>query len=358
MGFFLFTLVRAIIRTVRVQVTRTMFHQRRVLERNICSASNSLLRYVAVQQRTLRSSTSSELKIAASDPIGAVNRLYCNNNSQQVHKQNRLYVTISRQCLLPYAAVDHSTAYVKALDGPHGKQLSLADIEGIGKDDPPFDPFIEEELEEERLLALAAKGTKIDVTKGNTVDDGVGDDDDNEDDDSLEGDDDVEIEENDWRVLYNSDGSLKRNKSEKKILAAGSPAGGLFAIIELAGSQYKVTTDDLLIVNRLKPVTDYKIGSIHTLTGPQVLLLGSSHYTLVGMPSIEHAEVDIMIEEITKDEKIVIFSKRRRKNSKRKNGFRRDVTMLRILDIRPPQEHAQKTFIQRPDPAPLVVAQY
>jgi large subunit ribosomal protein L21 len=111
----------------------------------------------------------------------------------------------------------------------------------------------------------------------------------------------------------------------------------LFAVVELGGAQHKVSADDLIVVNRLQPIETYKIGSVHTLT--DVMLVGSSHMTLVGMPNIKGAEVDVMVEEITRDSKLIIFKKRRRKNSQRKNGFRRDVTLLRVLDIRMPDEH-------------------
>ena len=121
----------------------------------------------------------------------------------------------------------------------------------------------------------------------------------------------------------------------------------------MAGSQFKVTTDDVLIVNLLKPVTKYKVGSIHTLTDDDVLLVGSSHYTLVGMPHVKGAQVDVLVEEITKDAKVIVFKKRRRKHSKRKRGHRRDVTMLRILDIRPPEAYMDEYHVPRVEAEPL-----
>lgn len=214
-----------------------------------------------------------------------------------------------------YAAVDHSQAYEKAMQGGHGQQLALAALEGFGKDEPDFDPFIEEEMAEE-----AGK----------------------EEEDSDYYDDDEDI------GAFNSDGSLRRAPSELATLRAGAPAGGMVAVLELAGTQYKVTTDDLLIVNKLKPVDKFQIGSVHSLDS--VLLLSTSHYTLVGLPKVEGAVVDVMVEEITKDAKVIIFKKRRRKHSQRKNGFRREVTMLRVLDIRPPAQHQKQLYQARPPP--------
>ncbi|GAX18126.1 hypothetical protein FisN_25Hh108 [Fistulifera solaris] len=216
-----------------------------------------------------------------------------------------------------YAAVDHSEAYERAMQGGHGQQLALAALEGYGKDEPDFDPFIEEEMAEDGQ-------------------------EDEEDEDSGYYDDD------EGSGVFNSDGSLRRAPSELATLRAGAPAGGMVAVIELAGTQYKVTTDDLLIVNKLKPVEKFQLGSVHSLDS--VLLLSTSHYTLVGLPKVEGAVVDVMVEEITKDAKVIIFKKRRRKHSQRKNGFRREVTMLRVLDIRPPEPHQKQLYQARPPP--------
>ena len=134
-------------------------------------------------------------------------------------------------------------------------------------------------------------------------------------------------------------------RSPHSTLRAGFPAGGLFAVVKLGGAQFKVTTDDLIVVNRLKPVDKYALGSVHTLE--DVLLVSSSHITLVGMPKVPGAEVDVMVEEITQDSKVIIFKKRRRKHSERRNGFRRDVSLLRILDIRMPEEYRGHKHVGR-----------
>ena len=225
----------------------------------------------------------------------------------------RTYIRTAHR--LKYAAVDHSEEYESEIQGRHGDQLSLAQLYGAGKDDPPFDPFIEEELAEQREANDS------------------GDDEDIESDDEET---DEEAEED--LVRYNPDGSVRWKKSELVAFRAGAPAGGLFAIISLPGTQHKVTVDDVIVHNKLKPVETFSVGSVHTLK--DILLVGSSHKTLVGLPFVSGAEVDVMVEEITRDAKMVVFKKRRRKNSQRRNGFRRDVTMLRVLDIRMPSEHA------------------
>lgn len=218
-----------------------------------------------------------------------------------------------------YAVVDHSEAYEAAMKGRHGDQLSLAQLDGVGKDDPPFDPFIEEELAE----AAAAQESQFDN---------------DEEEEYSDDEEDTEEEAEEDLVRYNNDGSVRWKKSEIAAFRAGAPAGGLFAIISLPGTQHKVTVDDVIVSNKLNPVQTYSVGSVHTLK--DVLLVGSSHKTLVGLPHVLGAEVDVMVEEITRDAKVIVFKKRRRKNSQRKNGFRRDVTMLRVLDIRMPSEQA------------------
>ncbi len=226
-----------------------------------------------------------------------------------------------------FAVVDHSIAYESAMRGRHGKQLALGKLEGGGKDDRTFDPFREMERRKKAEAGNFELGGKVDDEK---------------DDDGEEGDDDDE--ESDDDMPYTRDGSLRRTKSQLATLRAGYPAGGLFAIVHVNGFQHKVAVHDILVVDRLNPLDTWRVGSTHTLT--DVLLLSSSHLTLVGMPMVSGAEVDVMVEEITRDAKVIVFKKRRRKNSKRRNGFRRDVTVLRILDIRMPEPYRDHRHAQ------------
>jgi len=263
-----------------------------------------------------------------------------------------------------FAVVEHGDAYKKSLNGLHGQQIALAQLEGEGKDDPDYDPFLEEELEEIRLMREmeAANAEGEDTMDGDDTTAAEEEEEEEDEEGDLQHGESEEADENDtralWRIsrkIYNNDGSLKRNQSEIAILRAGAPAGGYFAIIALPGSQYKVTTDDQLIVNKLLPTSKWSVGSVHTLKDEDVLLLSSSSLTLVGMPYVPGGEVDVMVEEITQDAHVIVFKKRRRKNSKRKKGFRRDVSCLRILDIRFPEPYANHEHLLRPDPAPLVV---
>lgn len=232
-----------------------------------------------------------------------------------------------------YASVDHSAAYSEAIASSHGQQLQLALEEGRGKDDAPFDPF---------SAFLDQMGQTVDSVDEEDAAGGTGDGDNSDDIEEAEFNEydneaDEEDEEEDYQPMYDVTGAPLRPKSERLALRAGYPSGGTFAVIHLAGFQHKVTKDDLMVVNKLKPVSEWSVGSTHTIKDEDVLLVANQHKTCVGLPGVKGAEVDVMVEEITRDKTLVIFKKRRRKNSRRKNGFRRQVTFLRVLDVRFPE---------------------
>lgn len=80
-------------------------------------------------------------------------------------------------------------------------------------------------------------------------------------------------------------------------------------------------------------IVDAPVGEILDLK--DVLLLGTANHTIVGRPLVEGAVVRARVEEQTLDEKIDVFKKKRRKNYRRWNGFRRQVTVLRITEVVP-----------------------
>jgi large subunit ribosomal protein L21 len=105
----------------------------------------------------------------------------------------------------------------------------------------------------------------------------------------------------------------------------------VFAVIALGGTQYKVTLNDVIVAEKVK-----NIGVGETMNVPDVLLVGSVDRTWVGRPLVPGALVTMEVEEQTKDKKVIIFKKRRRKSSQRKQGFRREVTMLRVTGVKVP----------------------
>ena len=92
--------------------------------------------------------------------------------------------------------------------------------------------------------------------------------------------------------------------------------------------QYKVTPDDLIITEKLSGVD---VNDKIRLN--KVLLLGNKTETVIGRPAVEGASVVAVVEEQFLDGKVLVFKKRRRKNSRRLNGHRQPLTSLRVIDI-------------------------
>jgi large subunit ribosomal protein L21 len=220
-------------------------------------------------------------------------------------------------------SVNHSSAYQKSLASNHGAQLALALEEGRGKDDAPFDPF-------SQFLSMMGSEQEGDAKLEDVQDAEF-----EELDEEMNAEEEISAE---MLPKYTTTGAIHRPLSERKALRAGYPSGGKFAVIHLEGFQHKVTQDDLLVVNKLKPVAKWSVGSTHTLSDDDILLVADQNETLVGLPGVKGAQVDVMVEEITRDKTVIVFKKRRRKNSRRKNGFRRQVTFLRVLGVRFPGE--------------------
>ena len=70
-----------------------------------------------------------------------------------------------------------------------------------------------------------------------------------------------------------------------------------------------------------------------TLNVDKVLLVGSQQHTRIGHPYLPNAQVLAQVEQQKLDKKVTVFKMKRRKNYKRKHGYRRPVTVLRITDI-------------------------
>ena len=100
-----------------------------------------------------------------------------------------------------------------------------------------------------------------------------------------------------------------------------------FAIIETGGKQYKVSTSKILEIEKL----DVKKGE--TIKFKNVLLLNNDKITEIGNPSIEGASVEAKLLDNVKDRTILIFHKRRRKNSRKKNGHRQQHSKIQITKI-------------------------
>jgi large subunit ribosomal protein L21 len=101
----------------------------------------------------------------------------------------------------------------------------------------------------------------------------------------------------------------------------------MFAVIRTGGKQYRVTPNAVLKVEKLEA----EPGSVFTFT--DVLAVGSEAGMTLGTPNVPGATVTAKVIAQDRLEKVIIFKKRRRQNSRRKNGHRQHVTVLRIADI-------------------------
>ena len=100
-----------------------------------------------------------------------------------------------------------------------------------------------------------------------------------------------------------------------------------FAIIETGGKQYKVSASKILEIEKL----DAKVGE--TIKFQNVLLLNDSKTTEVGSPSVVGATVEAKLLDNVKDRTVLIFHKRRRKHSRKKNGHRQRHSKIQITKI-------------------------
>ena len=100
-----------------------------------------------------------------------------------------------------------------------------------------------------------------------------------------------------------------------------------FAVINTGGKQYKVSTNDRL---RIEKLSDKEGKSVEF---NQVLLINNEKKMELGSPLIEGAKVEAKIVKQTKNKTILIFKKRRRHNSRRKNGHRQKISVVQITKI-------------------------
>ena len=97
----------------------------------------------------------------------------------------------------------------------------------------------------------------------------------------------------------------------------------MFAVIKTGGKQYKVTSGDVIKVEKL----DAQEGS--EVVFNEVLALDEK----IGKPLVKGASVKATVLKQAKDAKVIIFKKKRRQNYRRKNGHRQQITLVKILDV-------------------------
>lgn len=98
----------------------------------------------------------------------------------------------------------------------------------------------------------------------------------------------------------------------------------MFAIIKTGGKQFKVQKDDVLAVDKLEGKAGDKVSIA------DVLMVDGK----VGTPTVKGASVSAEIIRQVRDEKVLVFKKKRRHGYKRKNGHRQQLTLIKIVDIK------------------------
>jgi large subunit ribosomal protein L21 len=100
-----------------------------------------------------------------------------------------------------------------------------------------------------------------------------------------------------------------------------------FAVIQTGGKQYKVSASEILKIERLENSEG------KTVEFKNVLFLNDDKSIEIGNPNIQGAKVEATILKNTKNKTILVFKKRRRKNSRKKYGHRQPVSLIRITKI-------------------------
>jgi len=100
----------------------------------------------------------------------------------------------------------------------------------------------------------------------------------------------------------------------------------MFAVIKTGGKQYRVAPDDVLTIGKIE-------GQVGTIVQfGEVLVLGADT-PVIGAPTVAGASVAAEVLDHARGPKVIAFKKRRRKNSRRKRGYRDELTVIRVTEI-------------------------
>ena len=101
----------------------------------------------------------------------------------------------------------------------------------------------------------------------------------------------------------------------------------MFAVVDIAGKQFRIATNDRILI----PSVEGKVGS--TVKFDRVLLLGEDKQISVGNPLVTGASVEATVLEHLKDDKVIVFKKKRRKGYRVKRGHRQGYTQIQITKL-------------------------
>ena len=103
----------------------------------------------------------------------------------------------------------------------------------------------------------------------------------------------------------------------------------MFVILETGGKQYRVSEGNTINVEKLGADEGNKV-----ILNKVLFVQKDNGEIIVGQPVVENVEVEAEVVENYREDKVIIFKKRKRKNSRRKNGHRQEKTELKILNIK------------------------
>ncbi len=101
----------------------------------------------------------------------------------------------------------------------------------------------------------------------------------------------------------------------------------MYAIVEIAGHQYKVRKDQQLYVNRMPQAEGESVKL------DRVMLVDNDGKVSVGAPVIDGASIDAKVVSHLKADKVIVFKKKRRKGYQKSNGHRQHISLLEITNI-------------------------
>ena len=113
----------------------------------------------------------------------------------------------------------------------------------------------------------------------------------------------------------------------------------MYALVKTGGKQYRVAKDDTILVERIAA----EEGAEVILN--DIVMLGDGDKVTIGTPTVDGAAVSATVVRQTRGPKIIIFRRKRRKNHRRTQGHRQDLTLLKINDI---AEDAKKLVPAKP----------
>ena len=113
----------------------------------------------------------------------------------------------------------------------------------------------------------------------------------------------------------------------------------MYALVKTGGKQYRVSKDDTILVERIAAEEGAEVILY------DIVMLGDGDKVTIGNPKVEGAAVSATVVRQTRGPKIIIFRRKRRKNHRRTQGHRQDLTLLKINDI---AEDAKKLAPAKP----------